>query len=395
MIYIQTIRTAVYLFPLIAVILTIPYMIWEYRKYGAILILRTLIIYSFIFYLMCAYFLTILPLPTFEEVLNSTQPIYELRPFHSIWLILHDSPLVLNDPSTYIPTFFSANSLQVFFNLLLVFPFGVYLRYYFKRRWWQTILLSFMLSLSFELIQRSALFGIYPRPYRLFEVDDLIWNTTGGFFGFLFTPLFTFFLPKRERLDEIAYRKGEQVSLFRRLLALSIDFAMILFCALLSGKFLLLTGRISFRIRWGILLCALWYILFCLLVPWLMKGQTIGKAIVRIALVDSNGHAPKFLALFLRSMSFALIYCVLPPILMIGMIYIVRSQMILQTNLHPEILIITGLCGFFYIFELILTLGSLFTTQIQPFYIRISHLHHISKIQTSNSQQEQQTEIVS
>ena len=150
MIYIQTIRTAILLFPVIALLLTIPYMIWEYHKYGAILILRTLIIYSFIFYLMCAYFLTILPLPTFEEVLNSTQPIYELRPFHSIGLILHESPLIISDPSTYLPTLFSPNFLQVFFNILLVFPFGVYLHYYFKRSWWQTILLSFLLSLSFE-----------------------------------------------------------------------------------------------------------------------------------------------------------------------------------------------------------------------------------------------------
>ncbi|MCG5648116.1 VanZ family protein, partial [Oliverpabstia sp. DFI.9.49] len=42
---------------------------------------------------------------------------------------------------------------------------------------YKTFILSFLLTLSFELIQRSALFGLYPRPYRLFDVDDLMINT--------------------------------------------------------------------------------------------------------------------------------------------------------------------------------------------------------------------------
>lgn len=383
MIYIQSIQSAVYLFPFLAALLTIPYMIWEYRKYGAILVLRTLIIYSFIFYLMCAYFLTILPLPTFEEVLHSTQPLAELRPFHSLWLILHDGPLVLNDPSTYLPTLFSANFLQVFFNILLVFPFGVYLRYYFKRNWWQTLLCSFLLSLSFELIQRSALFGLYPRPYRLFEVDDLIWNTFGGGLGHLCTPLFTFFLPKREQLDAIAYQRGEQVSPLRRLLALSIDLFTFGASTLLSITLLLRLHLLTFRIRWLLLTALLCYLLLFLVLPWITKGKTIGKAIVRIMLVNEDGQAPSFPALLIRSLLFALVYYALPPILMGGMIYIVYAQMVASLPLPPIVLLITFLSGFLYIFQMILTLGSLFTTQIQPAYQRFSHLHNRSTIQTS------------
>ena len=155
MIYIQTIRTAILLFPVIALLLTIPYMIWEYHKYGAILILRTLIIYSFIFYLMCAYFLTILPLPTFEEVLNSTQPIYELRPFHSIGLILHESPLIISDPSTYLPTLFSPNFLQVFFNILLVL---ILLCFY------QLYLLFLLILLYIYMLYIFLLIDIYQIP---------------------------------------------------------------------------------------------------------------------------------------------------------------------------------------------------------------------------------------
>lgn len=43
------------------------------------------------------------------------------------------------------------------------------------------------LSGGIELMQLSALFGIYPCPYRHFEVDDLILNIGGGLTGFALT----------------------------------------------------------------------------------------------------------------------------------------------------------------------------------------------------------------
>ena len=58
-----------------------------------------------------------------------------------------------------------------------------------------------------ELTQLSGLYGIYPRPYRLFDTSDLINNSLGTLVGFWLTPALVFFLPSRERLDAIAYRK--------------------------------------------------------------------------------------------------------------------------------------------------------------------------------------------
>ena len=46
--------------------------------------------------------------------------------------------------------------------------------------------------------------------------------------GYLITPLFVFFIPKRERLDEMAYSRGEIVSEFRRIVAWIIDIALII-----------------------------------------------------------------------------------------------------------------------------------------------------------------------
>lgn len=88
--------------------------------------------------------------------------------------------------------------------------------------------MSFAYSLFFELTQLSGLYGVYRYPYRFFEIDDLICNTLGGMTGYLITPLFVFFIPKRERLDEMAYSRGEIVSEFRRIVAWIIDIALII-----------------------------------------------------------------------------------------------------------------------------------------------------------------------
>ena len=184
--------------------------------------------------------------------------------------------------------------------------------------------------------------------------------------GFLLTPLFTFFLPKRERLDEVAYHRGRQVSPLRRGIATGIDLAFTFFCAFLIAKVCNHYGILAFRIRWGILYFILAYYLFFLIIPWLTKGKTIGKIFVHLQLINDKNHAPTFLQLWIRSSLFVIIYCILPPILMTGMIYIVYSQMILQTTIHPAIMIITFICGFIYIFQVISTIGSLFTSIIKP-----------------------------
>ena len=43
---------------------------------------------------------------------------------------------------------------------------------------------TFLLSLFFELTQLTGLNFIYPRQYRLFDVDNLMINTLGGILGY-------------------------------------------------------------------------------------------------------------------------------------------------------------------------------------------------------------------
>ncbi len=48
-IYLKPILTACYVFPVLAALFTLPYIIRQYHKYGSILVLRTGIVYTFIF----------------------------------------------------------------------------------------------------------------------------------------------------------------------------------------------------------------------------------------------------------------------------------------------------------------------------------------------------------
>lgn len=64
----------------------------------------------------------------------------------------------------------------------------------------------------FELTQVTGLYFIYPRGYRLFDVDDLIANTLGGLAGYFVAAPFLKFLPTRAELDQASFRRGKEVS---------------------------------------------------------------------------------------------------------------------------------------------------------------------------------------
>lgn len=224
--YIEIIRMAVLFFPIIAFLITIPYILVQYHKYGSVYYYRTLIIYSFILYLIVAYFLVILPLPTKEEVALLTSPKWQLQPFSFIKDIVTKSPLQIADINTYIPTIKSQVFKQAFFNILLCLPFGTYIHYYFKCNFKKTVILTFCLSLFFELTQLTGLYYIYPRGYRLFDVDDLMLNTFGGIIGYFLGHILLKILPTRNEIDKKALNLGTKVSILKRVMSFILDFIL-------------------------------------------------------------------------------------------------------------------------------------------------------------------------
>ena len=198
--YFIAIKSALILFPFIAVFITFPYMVFQYRKYGSIPWFRSAVLYSFVLYVLCMYLLIILPLPSKEEVLNTTGPITQLLPFQFVRDFFKETIFVIDQPETWLPAMKQNCFLQVVCNILLFVPFGIYMRYYFRCNWKKVFLFSFLLSLFFELTQLSGLYGIYKRPYRLFDVDDLFLNTSGGMVGFFIEPVLVYLLTSKKAL---------------------------------------------------------------------------------------------------------------------------------------------------------------------------------------------------
>ncbi len=269
--YMTSIKTSLIVFPLIAIVITIPFVLVVYHRYGSISKFRVLIIYSFVLYLMTIYFLVILPLPDVDYVASLTTEKVQLIPFRFVIDFINETPFKLNDPSTYLSALKDASFYTVFFNIVMTIPFGMYLRYYYKCSLKKVIKYSFLLSLFFELTQLSGLYFIYPRPYRLFDVDDLIMNTFGGACGYWLMGLFDKVLPTREEIDESSLLKGQTVSGLRRITLALLD---IFICSMI-------TTFIQVFINWK---CVEYIVIFIyyVIIPYYNKYQTLGGKFLKV-----------------------------------------------------------------------------------------------------------------
>ena len=290
--YESSIYSAVLLFPFIAALCTLPYMIYSYRKYGAVSILRSFVLFGFLFYLLCAYFLVILPLPSRESVAKMTGPTTDLVPFNFVRNFVNSSGFLLRDTSTYLPALKSFAFLEPLFNLALTIPFGIFLSYYFKDKLPKIILLTFLLSLFFELTQLSGLYGIYARPYRLFSIDDLVLNTSGGVLGYFLGLGFRRILPSKQRMDEKSAKVSGKVSYIRHFIASAIDFVVVLLLNFILAPFI------------GYAVWALYPVILIYFVStqMLCRGRTLGKFLVNIRIEAYRQKSPFIFWLMLRYM---------------------------------------------------------------------------------------------
>ena len=340
--YIVAIKTAIFTFPILAFLFTIPFILNQYHKYGAIHYFRVLIIYSFILYLITAYFLVILPLPSFEEVANMTGPITQLIPFTFISDIIKSASDITNF-NTFINFFKNSSVYVALFNIVLTIPFGMYLRYYFKCSLKKTFLLSFLLSLFFELTQLSGLYFIYPRPYRLFDVDDLILNTLGGVLGYFILGLFQRFLPSREKIDEETLIKGTKVSGLRRITLFFLDILLCFILVIFVGIFVK---------DYPFIITAIIYYVF---IPLIWKGKTIGSNFLNVRITYNRfGFIKNILRLV-----FLYLYYFQAPILLVVFAMSIVSYLNLDNyfTIFIYLSVFLFIC-FFYLINIILILKN-------------------------------------
>ena len=123
-----SIRLAAYAFPLIAVLVAVPFFDRQVRAYCFNWV-RTVFGGLFLFYVLCVLALVFFPLPDAAQAARLSGHEIQLVPFQFVADFLRETPLVLSDARTYLPALFDRTVLQVVCNILMLLPFGMYLRY--------------------------------------------------------------------------------------------------------------------------------------------------------------------------------------------------------------------------------------------------------------------------
>ncbi|MFF2907520.1 VanZ family protein [Paenibacillus sp. NPDC057934] len=294
--YLFPISYAFMTFPLAALFFTLPFMIVQYRRHGYIHKVRALMLYLLLLYLMNAFYLVLLPLPASRHNLPPTGNSIQSIPFQFIQDIMQSFRAGSTDaPKSYWSVLSEPAFLQILFNVLLTVPFGMFLNYYFRTRWVVCLMLSFSLSLFFEVTQITGIYGFYDHPYRVFDVDDLMANTFGGILGFWVASWISGLLPKIEQLDAEANLVDKRVTFLRRSIAFMMD-SCVVFLFYLTLRFLYVPG--AYWIATGV---------YYILLPWLTNGRTVGKWVVRIHLQGLNGAKISLWGLLKR---YGVLYCV-------------------------------------------------------------------------------------
>lgn len=359
--YVVAIKTAVFTFPVVSLFFTFPYMLKQYHKYGSINKFRTLIVYSFILYLISIYFLVILPLPRINEVKGPLEDMIRLVPFSFVGDFIRETSFRIDDASTIFKALTEPCFYTVFFNLLMTVPFGMYMRYYFKKDLKETFLLTLYLSLFFELTQLTGLYFIYPYPYRIFDVDDLIINTTGGILGFFICGLFKKILPSRQKIDEDSIRDGMVVSGMRRVTMFSLDIILFLCLTLIVKTIFKGIHYLDFAM----------FIIYYAVIPF-YKETTLAGKFLNVKLKVANKFV---LRNFLRAF---LIYCYyfFLPYFMFRLSVFLVVYFDLSARLSIEIYFgIFALVGLFYLINFISVLKNK-----RKFYDKISGVEYESTI---------------
>lgn len=164
----------------IGTLFLLGYILVDWMKNGKTNMVKRIIFYSFIFYGLNVAQLTLgsLTFPPQSNFITEFNRV-QLIPFYFVWdLVMEYKTFGLGWG------FWNAAKLS-FYNVIMLFPLGVYLSMLFKMNSARkATLVVFLVSLTIETTQLIGGFiGLVER--RTFNLDDLMLNTLGGVIGFM------------------------------------------------------------------------------------------------------------------------------------------------------------------------------------------------------------------
>ena len=278
--------------PFIALIFALPYTVYGYVRTKIVDVWKCTYLYIFCLYFLCAYFVTWLPLPTAETfaALKPMSELIQLVPFQSFLDIERDT--LMRDLAI------------ILFNVAMTMPLGYFLREFFHVSLKKTILAGFLTSLLYEITQLTGLFFIFPRAYRIFDIDDLIINTFGAYLGYVVAPLISRLLPKVSDTRNHRLVQGSEVAFAQRAIASAIDFLIVL-----AGSVLVIVCvpvlQVPMTSRESLMRFPLFFALFmviAVLYSYLLGGHTLGYKLTGLRLMTGDGRSAKRLQCVLRTL---------------------------------------------------------------------------------------------
>ncbi|SHG09938.1 VanZ family protein [Streptoalloteichus hindustanus] len=276
----------------LAVLLFVPYVARQYRRRGELGPGQAVLAFGLLVHALAVIAYVLLPLPEITPDFCSGRGVHtQLRPLAFLADIRHERVgagvgALLRNPAFQ----------QVAFNVALLVPTGMFVRHLFGRSVAVTTLVGFGASLLIELTQVTGVWFLYPCPYRLFDVDDLLANTAGALLGALIAPVLR--LVPGQRVDAPA-GAPRPVTRARRLLGMLCD----LFAVGLTGSTLVVVTSMAFWANgngdvegplWPLMLATLMYGVPALAqLAFVLAGDaTLGERVVRIRSTTADGGRP-------------------------------------------------------------------------------------------------------
>ena len=267
--------------PFVALAFSLPYTVYGYVRSKSVDVWKCTYFYIFCLYFLCAYFVTWLPLPTAKTLAN-LKPMSEfiqLVPFQSFYDIERE-------------TLFRDLAI-ILFNVALTMPLGYFFKELFHISLKKAVLAGFLVSLLYEVTQLTGLFFIYPRAYRIFDIDDLIINTLGAYLGYIVAPLISGLLPKVSDTQNLRLVQGSEVAFAQRAIAAAVDFLVVLFASVLVIVCVpaLQTPMTSRESLMRFPLFFAFFMIIAMLYSCLLGGNTLGYRVTGLRLMTRGGQA--------------------------------------------------------------------------------------------------------
>lgn len=269
---------AVILGVVLAAVAFIPVVAYRYRKTGVFRFVDLVVLLLVATYAIALWSYTLVPIPESNDFVCSGQ---QFVPFQFIVDIRADGGISLHNRAL----------LQAVFNVFLFMPLGFFVRVLLKKGAVAATLLGFVVSALIETTQLTGVWGMFHCAYRVFDIDDLILNTSGALVGSLLAwPVVRLLMSHRPA------PKSSRITFGRRALGMFAD----VFIVVAVGVFAAITWRAFalYVLEWPLEQLPEIVDQSLISIPplllegyWVLRhGRTLGEAVVQLQPVSGSGN---------------------------------------------------------------------------------------------------------